>query len=331
MRRLPWEGVSQNGRGSRSDCGAGHELLLLGWESEPSDDRTRPRSSGRSLALAKLSSWEGSRLRLGLTRFGLLALCLMLVMLTKAPAKPPAPGMHMTFDEEFRSFDWAPDGGHRWMTRYPYTGRSARTLTPNEQEYYSDASVGVHPFSLHDGALDITAGPGPNRRGLPYNSGVITTYKSFSQLYGYFEMRARLPAGPGLWPAFWLLPSNLSWPPELDIVEMLGKDPGTLYFSTHTKVSGHDSGHTIPVKVGDVSTSFHTYGVDWEPDTITWYFDGRAVAHQPTPPDMHKPMFILVNLGIGKEGSWPGAPDERTPFPVHMLVKWIRAYSRDKS
>jgi beta-glucanase (GH16 family) len=243
-------------------------------------------------------------------------------------AQPVVAGMHMTFDEEFKTFDWAAEAGHRWMTRYANDGAAARTLTASEQEYYSDASVGEHPFSLHDGALDITASPGLNKRGQPYNSGLITTFSSFNQLYGYFEMRAQLPAGPGLWPAFWMLPKDHSWPPELDGVEMLGRDPGTLYFSTHTKIDGHDVGHTIPVKVPDVSKGFHTYGVDWRPDTITWYFDDKAVASAPTPPDMHKPMYMLINLAVGKSGSWPGAPDERTRFPAHLLIKWIHAYNK---
>src|SRR5579871_6822795 len=98
------------------------------------------------------------------------------------------------------------------MTTYPYDGESARTLPGNkEAEYYSDPSVGENPFSLSGGVLHIAAKPaaaGSNPYGLPYDSGLITTYKSFSQLYGYFEVRAELPAGTGLWPAFWLLPSS---------------------------------------------------------------------------------------------------------------------------
>jgi beta-glucanase (GH16 family) len=247
-----------------------------------------------------------------------------------AAAQSPVHGLKPTFNEEFKTFDWAPDGSHRWMTRYPNTGKAARTLTNSEQEYYSDASVGVHPFSLRDGALNITVGPGSNDQGEPYNSGLITTYTSFSQLYGYFEMRAKLPSGPGLWPAFWMLPKDHSWPPELDIMEMLGRDPGTLYFSTHTKINGRDSGHTIPVKVPDVSKEFHTYGVNWQPDSITWYFDDRPVATAPTPPDMHKPMYLLVNVAVGKSTSWPGAPDDRTLFPANMLIEWVRAYDTAK-
>ena len=150
---------------------------------------------------------------------------LFAMIASAAYSAPPYHGIPVTFDEEFDAFAWSPTGSQRWMTRFPYGGTAERTLTAQEDEYYSDASVGVDPFRLHDGLLDITAALGPNRGGKPYTSGLITTYRSFKQLYGYFEMRAKLPTGPGLWPAFWLLPADNSWPPEIDIFEVLGKDP----------------------------------------------------------------------------------------------------------
>ena len=72
----------------------------------------------------------------------------------------------------------------------------------------------MNPFHQHGGVLDITATPGSNPLGLAYNSGVISSQNSFSQLYGYFEIRADLPVGKGLWPTFWLLPVDHSWPPS---------------------------------------------------------------------------------------------------------------------
>jgi hypothetical protein len=98
------------------------------------------------------------------------------------------------------------------MTTYRYTGEAARSLYPNsEAEYYSDPSVGENPFSDADGVLTISttpAAPGSNPYNLPYDSDLITTYGSFHQLYGYFEVRAELPAGTGLWPGFWLRQQN---------------------------------------------------------------------------------------------------------------------------
>ena len=161
------------------------------------------------------------------------------------------PGMSLRFDDEFNSFVSSPTGTQGWMTQ---GGAYWRTLSSNnEAEYYSDSSVGVNPFSDSNGVLTITAAPGSNPLGLPYKSGIITTEKSFNFEYGLVEVSAKLPAGNGLWPAIWLLPSSLGWPPEIDIMEMLGGDPTTIYVSTHsgaTNISSRSSGlcrrhHTV--------------------------------------------------------------------------------------
>lgn len=227
----------------------------------------------------------------------------------------------LTFADEFDTLSSSPDGSTGlWKTSYAWGNR---TLGSNgEQQYYSDSSVGIDPFTVSDGVLDITAAPGPNPLNLPYVSGAITTETSFSQLYGYFEIRAEMPAGQGLWPAFWLLPADLGWPPELDIVEVLGHDPTTLYFSTHSTVQATE-GTTL--KVADVSEGFHTYGAMWGPEQVTMYIDGIEVASMATPADMHDEMYMLVNLAVG--GYWPGLPDSTTPFPAHMLVDYVHAYA----
>ena len=131
----------------------------------------------------------------------------------QSPAGVSAIGL--TFDDEFDKFVSSPDGNAGWMTAYPYEGEAARALPApvsanREAQFYSDSSVGSNPFSVHDGVLHISAAPSTGHvpHGLHYTSGIITTLKSFSQTYGYFEIRVKLPAGKGLWPAFWLLPSN---------------------------------------------------------------------------------------------------------------------------
>nr|WP_282104105.1 family 16 glycosylhydrolase [Methylobacterium sp. 37f] len=241
----------------------------------------------------------------------------------------------LTFSDEFNTFSGSATGvATTWQTKYPQAG--LRTLPNNkEDEYYSDSSVGVNPFSVKDGVLDITAARAtqgvetPLGSGLDWTSGVITTYKSFSQLYGYFEVRAQLPAGKGFWPAFWLLPADLSWPPELDVFEVLGDEPGTIYASTHSKVGGPNVTETQTVFGIDTSKGFHTYGVDWQADTITYYVDNNAVARLATPSDMNKPMYMLLNLAVGDAGSWPGATDATTPAEGHMLIDSVRAYARN--
>ena len=106
------------------------------------------------------------------------------------------PGMSLRFDDEFNSFVSSPTGTQGWMTQ---GGAYWRTLSSNnEAEYYSDSSVGVNPFSDTNGVLTITAAPGSNPLGLPYNSGIITTEKSFNFEYGLVEVSAKLPAGDGI-------------------------------------------------------------------------------------------------------------------------------------
>jgi beta-glucanase (GH16 family) len=226
-----------------------------------------------------------------------------------------------TFDGEFNSFVSSPDGSTGlWKTSL---ANGNRTLGSNgEEEYYSDSSVGTNPFSVNNGVLDITAAPGSNALGLPYNSGVITTQGSFNQLYGYFEIDAEMPAGQGLWPAFWLLPESGAWPPELDVLEVLGNNPTTLYFSTHSSVQA-TQGTTL--NVANVSSGFNLYGVMWGPQTVDLYINNVEVASMPTPADMDVPMYMLANLAVG--GYWPGDPNSTTPFPATMQIAYIKAFA----
>ena len=234
----------------------------------------------------------------------------------------------LTFDDEFNTFVSSPDGSVGWMTEYPFYGSERTLADTDEAEYNSDSSVGVNPFSDSNGILTITATPATgasaNPLDLPYNSGVITTYKSFAQLYGYFEISAELPAGQGLWPAFWMMPVDGQSGTELDIFEVLGNAPNILNATTHSGVTGSVS---QAIAVANTSAGFHTYGVDWGPSTITFYMDGQAIAQAATPPDMDVPMYMIVSLAVGGQGSWPGTPNASTQFPASLQINYVRAYA----
>ena len=238
----------------------------------------------------------------------------------------------MTFDDEFNSFSNSPDGSTTtWATSYPYGGEAARTLTGNnEAEFYSDSSVGENPFSLNNGVLSIKASPaasGSNPYGLPYDSGAITTYGSFSQTYGLFEVSAKLPDEQGLWPAFWMLPASDQYTSELDVFEAIDNQPNTIYSTVHGSTNGTWGADSQAVSVPNTASGFNTYAVDWEPTTTTFYVDGQKVATEPTPASMDDPMFMILNLAVGGAGSWPGSPDGSTSFPASMQVDWVRAYA----
>lgn len=244
----------------------------------------------------------------------------------------PVTVTRMTFDDEFNTFSNSSNGSTgTWMTSLPYGGEAARTLSGNnELEYYSDSSVGVNPFALNNGVLDINATPaaaGSNPYGLTYNSGVITTDKSFSQTYGYFEVNAVLPSGQGLWPAFWLLPATNAYTSELDVFESIDSQSTTIYSTVHGSTNGTWGADSQALASPNTSTGFHTFGVDWEPTTTTFYIDGITTGSAPTPTSMNDPMFILLNLAVGGQGSWPGAPDHSTVFPATMQINDVRVYA----
>ena len=153
---------------------------------------------------------------------------------------------------------------------------------------------------------------------------MLNTYSSFSQTYGYFEIRADMPTDRGAWPAFWLLPEDGSWPPELDVIEMRGQNPNTLIMSTHSNATGEQTSVINNVSVPSTE-GFHTYGVLWDAEHITWYFDDVAVAQTDTPDDMHDPMYMVVNLAVGGMAGTPSAGDFSDGS--QMIIDYIRAYS----
>jgi Ca2+-binding RTX toxin-like protein len=238
----------------------------------------------------------------------------------------------LEFSDEFDNFSmWSesnPTG--TWRTTYTW---GQRTLAGNgEEQLYVDPEykdLGLDPFSVADGVLTITAAPTADDLvddlgGYQYTSGLITSEESFSQTYGYFEMQAELPAGQGLWPAFWLLPTHRGWPPEIDIFEVLGDEPGVLNNAIHSDDDAPRN-KAYATDVGDLSDGMHTYGMEWTALTIGFYLDGVEVARAATPSDMHTPMYILANLAVG--GNWPGSPDDTTGFPADFDIDYIRAYS----
>jgi beta-glucanase (GH16 family) len=146
--------------------------------------------------------------------------------------------------------------------------------------------------------------------------------------YGLFQVTARMPAGMGLWPAIWLLTADISWPPEIDIMEGLQHRTREIHVGV---IDGAGAGKGGWHYVGDTVRAFHTYALDWEPDHITWYFDGNTVFTEPTPKGVDKPMYLLINLAVGGVGSWPGPPLSAAPFPARMMIKDVKFFASENT
>ena len=171
-----------------------------------------------------------------------------------------------------------------------------------------------------------------------YSSTRLKTKGLFAQTYGRFEARIRIPRGQGLWPAFWMLGDDINavgWPQsgEIDIMENIGREPaiahGTLHGPGYSGAQGISRADTL--SSGAYADDFHIYAVEWRPNEIKWFVDGRQY-HRMTPADLppgtkwvfDHPFFLLLNVAVG--GGWPRDPDATTIFPQQMVVDYVRVY-----
>ena len=147
---------------------------------------------------------------------------------------------------------------------------------------------------------------------------------------GYAEMRAKIPLGRGLWPAFWLLNGYyVGQQPEIDILEVLGQSPHQAFHTFHrlgeNGLQESDQGVTDNgnPSIG-YADGFHTYGVRWRRGKIDWYIDGEGVHTYEGTDVPYQLMYVIANLAVG--GDWPGSPDSATVFPASLDIDYIRVY-----
>lgn len=207
----------------------------------------------------------------------------------------------------------------------------------NELQVYTADSKNVN---VQDGVLIITA----DQEGSGYSSARINTKGKYQQQYGRFEARIKLPAGKGLWPAFWLLGDDnngaLQWPQvgEIDIMEYLGDEPTKIFGTIHGP--GYSGGESISKEYellqNRFDTGFHVFGIEWSPNRINFYVDGDLYESL-TPENVdeetdgagewvfNRPFYIILNMAVG--GNLPGSPDATTVFPQRMIVDYVRVYN----
>jgi beta-glucanase (GH16 family) len=235
----------------------------------------------------------------------------------------------ITWQDEFNGAANSPIDASKWKFDIGGSGWGN-----NEQQYYTNSTSNVRQDG--QGNLAITA-----RRENPanyqchygtcqYTSGRILTADKFSQRYGRFEARIKVPKGQGIWPAFWMLGGN-NWPTtgEIDIMENVGYEPNTVHGTVHGP--GYSGGEGIGGgrTIGEpLSNTFHTYAVEWSPNLIVWFLDGSEY-FRITPANLggdrwvfDHPFFMILNVAVG--GNWPGYPDASTVFPQTMLVDYVR-------
>src|SRR5438874_3270202 len=212
----------------------------------------------------------------------------------------------------------------------------------NELETYTSRTANAYRDSglLVIKALKETL-TGPDGITRNYTSARLLTKNKFSQAYGRFEARIKIPYGQGIWPAFWMLGGNidtLRWPNcgEIDIMENIGREPSMVHGTFHGPgySGGNGIGAAYTLTGGKkFSDDFHRFAVEWEPNIMRFYVDGNLYQTR-TPLDLpagtswvfDHPFFIILNVAVG--GGWPGNPDATTVFPQQMLVDYVRVYRR---
>jgi beta-glucanase (GH16 family) len=219
----------------------------------------------------------------------------------------PNTGMKLIFQDEFNG---SAINTAIWATKFWWSHTN-----PPELGYYTPDAL-----KLNNGALSIIAEK-RHLGGMNYTTGIITSRESFVFTYGYVEIRAKIPAGKGLWSAFWTTTKG-SDSGEIDF-EWLGQQPESVYTTHHW---GKNS-ETQRVDGPDFSKDFHVFAFNWEPNQITWYMDGTEI-HSTTQHIPSLPQYLVLNLAVG--GDWPGAPEESTLFPANYQIDYIRVYQQQK-
>lgn len=217
----------------------------------------------------------------------------------------------------------------------------------NELQSYGNSTQNTY---VKDGCLVIQPIKTANKDGtFSYTSGRINTQGKHVFTYGRFEARIKMPKGQGFLPAFWMMPDDEGfygqWPKcgEIDIMEILGHDPKTMYGTIHFGEPHNETQGTYTVSSGSFADEFHEVAVEWEPGEIRYYCDGvnyktindwytrRPGFDEVTfPAPFDQPFYIILNVAVG--GSWPGYPDKTTKFDetAQMLVDYVRVYQKEE-
>ncbi|MFJ9561003.1 RICIN domain-containing protein [Streptomyces fuscichromogenes] len=258
-----------------------------------------------------------------------------------AAAPADAGAAAVTFSDTFDGAAGSPVDSSKW------TLETGDNVNNHEREYYTP---GTGNAALDgQGHLVITA-----RKENPanyqcwygtcqYTSARMNTSGRFSAQYGHVEARMKIPRGQGMWPAFWMLGTDIGsvgWPNsgEIDVMENVGYEPSTVHGTIHGPGYSGSGGIGAAYSLANgqaFADAYHTFAVDWAPDSIRWSVDG-VVYQTRTPADVggntwafNKPFFLILNLAVG--GYWPGDPDGSTAFPAQLVVDSVSVTTSDSA
>ncbi|MYX99784.1 family 16 glycosylhydrolase [Streptomyces sp. SID486] len=256
----------------------------------------------------------------------------------RAQSAAPAATAVTTFSDTFDGAAGSAVDGSKW------TLETGDNVNNHERQYYTS---GTKNAALDgQGHLVITARK-ENPAGYQcwygscqYTSARLNTAGKFNAQYGHVEARMKIPRGQGMWPAFWMLGTPVNWPDsgEIDVMENVGFEPSTVHGTIHgpgySGSGGIGAGYSLPNGQA-FADAFHTFAVDWAPDSITWSVDGNVYQRR-TPADLggktwvfNKPFFLILNLAVG--GYWPGDPDGSTQFPQTLVVDSVSVTTSDSA
>lgn len=237
-------------------------------------------------------------------------------------------GMSLVWEDDF-------SGSSLNTSNWSYeTGRGQNGWGNNELQFYRRENT-----ALQDGNLIITAKK-ESFEGSNYTSSRLITLNKQQFRYGRIDIRAVMPRGQGLWPALWMLGTNITtvgWPlcGEIDIMEMIGGQgrENTVHGTVHWDNNGSRAQYGGEKKLiaGTLADEFHVYSIIWDPTSIRWLLDDKQYHVIDTTPaeldEFRRQFFFIFNIAVG--GNWPGSPDATTTFPQHLIVDYVRVFQKN--
>lgn len=258
---------------------------------------------------------------------GLLALAAAGVV-AMARVRAGTPARELVFHDDFNGSRL---NTRHWTTCYWWATRGCTIASNHELEWYLPGQVRVGG-GIARLVAERRSVRGSDGRLYPFASGMISSgpppgssTPKFAFRYGRVEARMRVPAGPGLWSAFWLLPADRSDKPEIDAMEIIGEAPDVVEMHLHDR--GSDDGEVVRSsswRQSSLATGWHQFGIDWQPGRLDWLVDGVVRWRVTGTAVPRTRMYLLADLAVG--GDPAGAPSARAPFPSALQIDWVRVW-----